>query len=118
MASIPMISSACSTAQQSSASEPAWNSPGSWALAGPAGSLGRREPFTVAGCPGRASPCSWPVFTLTGPLFELLPKSTPFFWFSLEKSKEVSKEEDRVVVFLSDSPREGVVGPGWATAEL
>ena len=36
----------------------------------------------------------------------------------MEKSREVSKEEDRDVVFLSDSPREGVAGTGWANTEV
>lgn len=55
-------------------------------------------PFTVARCPERAFPCFCLVFTLTWPPFKLSPKSTPFSFFSSEKSKEVSKE-DRDVVF-------------------
>lgn len=71
----------------------------------------------MAGCPDRTSSGSWLVVTLTWPPLKLSPNST-FFWFSLEKSKEVSKEEDRDVVFLSDSLREGMAATGWANAEL
>ena len=118
VASIPMISSACSTVQQSSASETVWKLPGSWAPDELACSPGRRVPLIVAGGPERACPCSWLVFTLMWLPFKLSPRSTPFFLFSLERSKEVSKEEDRDAVFLSDSPVEGTGVTGWTSAEL
>ena len=97
VASIPMISSACSTVKQSTASETGWKPPGSWAPDKLAYSLGRRVLLIVAGGPERVCPCSWLVFTLMWPPFKLSPRSTPpfFFLFSLERSKEVSKEEDR-----------------------
>ena len=92
--------------------------PRSWAPDELAYSPGRRVLLIVARGPERARPCSWLVFTLMWPPFKLSPRSTPFFLFSLERSKEVSKEEDRDAVFLSDSPVEGTGVTGWTSAEL
>ena len=80
MASIPMISSACFTVKQSSASDTGWKPPGSWAPDKLAYSLGRTVLLIVTRGPERACPCSWLVFTLMWPLFKLSPRSTPPFF--------------------------------------
>ena len=121
VASIPMISSACSTVKQSTASETGWKPPGSWAPDKLAYSLGRRVLLIVAGGPERACPCSWLVFTLMWPPFKLSPRSTPpLFFFScfLWRGPRRCPRRKTDAVFLSDSPVEGTRVTGWTSAEL
>lgn len=118
VASIPMISSACSTVQQSTGLSAGWNSQGCSLLVVPEHSPGRNAPFIALERPRKDSCLSWVLFRLPFSPFKLLHESWPFLVFLLEESIEVSKEEHIGPGFLSSSPTQAVTATGCLKAEL